>query len=42
MIAYVDDLFVVGCLKDVQHVYHDLAETLEMKMHICWTKDGKQ
>ena len=41
MIAHVDDLFVVGCLKDVQDVYHCLADAFEMKMHICWTKDGK-
>ena len=23
-------------------MYHDLADAFEMKMHICWTKDGKQ
>ena len=40
--AHVDDLFVVWCLKDVQDVYHDLADAFEMNMHICWTKDGKQ
>ena len=35
MIAHVDDLFVVGCLKDVQEVYRGLAV-------ICWARDRKQ
>ena len=31
MMAHVDDQFVVGCLKDVQDVYHDSAALFEIK-----------
>ena len=41
MVAHVDDIFVVGCLKDVQDVSW-LRKRSRKETQICWTKDGKQ
>ena len=40
MIAHVDDLFVVGCLKDVQEVHRGLADAFEMKCTYAGPKTG--
>ena len=40
MIPHVDDLFVVGCLKDVQGVYRGLADAFEMKCTYAGPKTG--
>ena len=40
MIAHVDDLVVVGCLKDVQDVCRGLAGTFEMKCTYAGPKTG--
>ena len=40
MIADVDDLFMVGCLKDVQDVYRGLADAFEMKCTDAGPKTG--
>ena len=40
MIAHVDDLFVAGCFKDVQDVYHGFADAFEMKCTYAGPKTG--
>ena len=40
LIAHVDDLFVVGCLKHVQDVYHGLSDAFEMKFTYAGPKTG--
>ena len=40
MIAHVGDLFVVGCLKDVQDVYRGLAGAFELECTYAGPKTG--
>ena len=40
MVAHVDDIFVVGCSKDVQDVYRGLASAFERKCKYAGPKTG--
>ena len=42
MVAHVDDIFVVGCLKDVQDVHRGFASAVERKCKYAGPKTGNR